>query len=172
MRKIYKRIASVLLVIFMSAGCLASSPVYAEENNETTIDVSEVGTGSTVEHTHIYQTCYDEHYHCEQCIVCGAKKSKAEHTLMGNGGSKVLFSNYYNGAYREVCGCGYESPCQIVILGNHQNYPNGGKSRVAYGPLAGTALSSVKQITQAEYSSLKSSYQALPLVPYHILLAQ
>ena len=161
MIKLHKRLFSALLAVFLAAGCFASSPVYAEESTETVIDVSKVGTGTTVEHTHIYQTYYDDHYHWEQCIVCSTKRSKAAHSLAGNGGSKVLFSNYYNNAYREVCACGYESPYQIVILGTHQNYPNGEKSRPTYTPLNGTPLSKIKQITQKEYNELKSSYQAL-----------
>lgn len=166
MRKLHKRVLSALLIICMSAGCIASSPVYAEESKETIIDVSDVGNGSVVEHTHIYQTYHDEHYHWEQCIVCGDKRGRASHTLVGNGGSKVLFSDYYNTAYREVCNCGYKSLPQIVILGTHQNYPNGGKSKITYTPLNGTPLSSIKQITLAEYNSLKSSYQALPGATY------
>lgn len=166
MKKTKYRLLSALFVMVIAAGCFSSSRVYAGESTQTIISADEVGTGSAVEHTHIYQTYYDEHYHWEQCIVCKAIRNKEAHNLKGNGGSKVLFSDYYSNAYRDTCDCGYKSPCQIVILGTHENYPKGDNAQLTYSSLNGTRLKDYKQITKAEYTSLYSSYQALPGATY------
>ena len=165
MKKRNRKWISVLLTALLAAGMMTSIPsaAYAKDNDAliTKVDVDDIGKGTVVEHTHIYQTYYDEYYHWSECIVCGDKKDIDKHTLEGNGGSKVLFSDYYSESYRDTCKCGYESGPQVVLLGTHENYPNGKDSRITYSPLTGMKLSEIKEITEAEYNALLLSFSAI-----------
>ena len=56
----------IFSLVFTIAASIAS---YAAESTE--LDVGDIGKGTPVAHTHLYQTFHDDTYHWEQCIICG-----------------------------------------------------------------------------------------------------
>ena len=143
------------MIVFIILFFLLSFPSYA-----TTLDAGAY-TEQIVTHTHVYQTQFNNTHHWEECTVCNAIKNKTTHALQGNGGSKTLFSNYTNTAYREVCSCGYQGPIQVVITGSYWNY---GPTSTPHSYLNIPNLNNVRQITRAEFNSI--SYEKIDGLSY------
>lgn len=133
--------------------------VYAlDENNLTTINLTNGVDDEAPSHTHIWSYKYNEYYHWQECAICKAIQNKVSHTLTGNGGSKTLCDKEINTPYREVCSiCGYQSKPQIVLHGRYENYKE--TKRLTYGNMRGLSLNDIKQITKVEFNSLLSSYK-------------
>ncbi len=76
------------------------------ENNITTIDVTNIKIGKETEHEHIYKIKYDDNKHWEECKVCEEKRNIISHTL------KTTWALGYescapNNSSTSVCECGY-----------------------------------------------------------------
>ena len=151
------RLFLILAIMFLLIIILEQTSILsAKSESETTLNLGEFQAGEPVNHTHIWETKYDQFYHWKQCNICNVTVEKAEHKLSSNGGSKTLCANqHYNSAYREVCNCGYQSKPQVVLHGRYENYET--SQRLNYASMQGS-LSEVKQITYQEFQSI--SYPA------------
>lgn len=148
-------VSMVLLTLILEY----TSTLSASSENETTLDLTNFQAGIPVEHTHIWETKYDNFNHWQQCKICHITTSKTAHKLESNGGSKTLCENgYYNTAYREVCNCGFQSSPQVILHGRYENYVT--SQRLNYGNMGGVKLSDIKQITYQEFRSI--NYPATP----------
>ena len=163
--KLWKK-SSIILRLFLILAIMLpliiiveqTSTLSANSETETTLDLGNFQPGTPVDHTHIWETKYDQFYHWQQCNICQTTTGKTAHKLEGNGGSKTLCANtYYNYAYREVCTCGYQSKPQVVLHGRYENYAV--SQRLNYRGME-VKLSDVKQITHQEFKSI--SYPATP----------
>ncbi len=126
--------------------------LFADSENETTLDLGNFQAGESIDHTHIWETKYDEFSHWRQCNICNTTTDETAHILESNGGSKTLCANQqYNSAYREVCNCGYQSKPQVVLHGRYENYAT--SQRLNYMGMTAN-LSEVKQITYPEFQSI------------------
>ena len=53
----------------------------AENVNVTVVDVTNMVTGSNINHQHIYKTMYDSTQHWEECTICHEKNSVVNHNF-------------------------------------------------------------------------------------------
>ena len=130
MKRIIRRARNLVILLLLSMLLIAVDPfdlmkVHAEETNVRSVSEADIPV-----HTHILKTKFNEDEHWEECTVCGEILNKHAHTLSGNGGKKTLCENgYYNQAYRETCGCGYQSKPWVVIHGRYENYTSAHQHR-------------------------------------------
>ena len=54
----------------------------AENTEITTVDVTNMVTGSDINHQHIYKTIYDSTQHWEECTVCHKKNNITNHNFI------------------------------------------------------------------------------------------
>ena len=53
----------------------------AENTEITTVDVTNMITGSSINHQHIYKTMYDSTQHWEECTICHEKNNVVNHSI-------------------------------------------------------------------------------------------
>ena len=53
----------------------------AENIGVTTVDVTNMVTGSNINHQHIYKTMYDSTQHWEECMICHEKNNVVNHNI-------------------------------------------------------------------------------------------
>ena len=77
----------------------------SEDDEITTIDITELNAGSDANHEHIYELKYDTNKHWEQCIKCDATRNQQNHVYqeswtMGDSCSSL-------NKLKHNCNCGY-----------------------------------------------------------------
>jgi len=53
----------------------------AENTDVTVVDVTNMVTGSDINHQHIYKTMYDSTQHWNECTICHAKNNIVNHNI-------------------------------------------------------------------------------------------
>ena len=153
MKRIIRRARNLVILLLLSMLLIAVDPfdlmkVHAEETNVRSVSEADIPV-----HTHILKTKFNEDEHWEECTVCGEILNKHAHTLSGNGGKKTLCENgYYNQAYRETCGCGYQSKPWVVIHGRYENYTSG--TRFNYGSMTSQTFDTVQHVSYEVFQDL------------------
>ncbi len=153
MKKVKMKAKWLIVIIVLSILLITIAPINMIEVMAAGTDLRSVSEADIPVHTHIWKTRFDDDYHWEECTVCGEINNKHPHNLSGNGGKKTLCENgYYNQAYRETCGCGYQSKPWVVIHGRYENYA--GTKKLNYGSMTSQTLDTVQHISYEEFKDL------------------
>ncbi len=138
-KKIYKVfIILIIVIIFIIGGLIIfykqNGKIFSykdikqainEENNITTIDVTEIELGKEKEHEHVYKTIYNEEKHWEECIICNERRNEVVHsfkTTWMNGSESCYFTN----SYTKTCVCGYSETGHKPCVWNGKSYGSSG----------------------------------------------
>ena len=153
MKRTIKRIRNLIAITVISMLLLSVIPFNSIDVIAAETNVRSVSEADIPVHTHIWKTKFNDNEHWEECTVCGEIQNKHAHTFYGNGGKKTLCENgYYNQAYRETCGCGYQSKPWVVVHGRYENYTSSRK--LNYGNMTSQTLDTIQHISYEEFQDL------------------
>ncbi|MEG2823018.1 MAG: InlB B-repeat-containing protein, partial [Lachnospiraceae bacterium] len=100
------------------------------ENQESSIDLSGLVTGSDADHTHIFESKLDNTFHWKECFLCKKVIEKERHTIITDGNGATCSDYVILG--KEICSqnCGYSKEIKKLP---HIYPPN-----VSYSDFTGT----------------------------------
>lgn len=109
-KKISNILIFILLSISLSIGIISESIAATPRVAIKTVDLTDIVTGTDVDHIHIYEKKYDSNNHWEECFICHSKINTRTHNLKRTNYSWGYESCYPGNTYTKYCsdGCGYK----------------------------------------------------------------
>ncbi len=125
------------LIIFFSIGIIlipieniknkiSKQSKVTENENITTVDVTDLETGSNINHEHIFKTVSNSTEHWNECTICHEKENIKNHNFTTTWALGYEICGHDN-PYTKTCSCGYSETGYKPCVWDGKSYrPHGG----------------------------------------------